>query len=383
VGALTAVERVGAAGHAFRVLDHAGELVPDASIRLGGREFAADASGEIVIPFSTDPGTRQLVLQSGDLGVLHEFTHRPESYDLEATVHVEREALLAGERAELIVRPLLSVAGVRVRVELLEDPSLEITATDLDGVAMSTTVRGFALHDDQESVHVIRVPPRTARLAVELRGNVRSLSEARLVELESSRSVFTLNGIDATDEVLSPQLMRSTAGYVLEVRGKNGEPAGGRAVSIDCKHTGFRRSRHFALQTDEAGRVALGHLADIEHVRISGIGGGAVDWDLEDHAFADSGFGGSASDIHLLAGETLRLPYDRQAGAWEQRPVSLLELRSGAPAFDRTGDVQIAAGYLEVHGLGPGDYELVARDSGRQGQESCKNGSHCQEHQWN
>ena len=359
-GALSTVERVGAAGHVFQVLDHAGALVPDASIRYAGRDYAADARGEVVIPYTNDPGRRQMVLRRGDFGVLDEFTHQAENYALEAGVHIDREALIAGEKAEIVVRPRLTVAGERVGLALLEEVTLEIGATDLDGVTTSSTVRDFALTDTREAVHEILVPPRTTSVSVTLRGKVRSLSAGKELELASSTEVFPINGIDATDEVQSPLLSRTSAGYVLEVRGKNGEAIVGRPVSFDFKHRDFRRTRSATLQTDPAGRVELGPLAGIERIQVAGVGAEAIAWNL-----APVLRSGAPTEVHVLAGEVVRVPYEGTATKLDRSHVSLLELRVGLPAFDRIGEVQLSGGYVEAKGLPAGDYRLELHETGQ------------------
>src|SRR5690606_41658135 len=65
---------------------------------FAGREFAPDADGEIVVPYSTDPDARPIVLAAGRLATLATLRHRAENYDLHAAMHVEREALLARDR---------------------------------------------------------------------------------------------------------------------------------------------------------------------------------------------------------------------------------------------------------------------------------------------
>lgn len=359
-GTLSTVERVGAAGHVFQVLDHTGTVVPDAAIRYAGREYAADKRGEIVMPFSTDPGRRQLVLRRGDFGVLDEFTHLAESYALEAGVHVDRESLVAGERAKVIVRPRLTVAGERVRLDLLEGVTLELAATDLDGVTTTSTVRDFKLTDDREAVHEILVPPRTTGVSVTLRGKVKSLSANADVELAANTAYFPLNGIDATDEVHSPLLSRTSAGYVLEVRGKNGEPVAQRAVSLEFKHEDFRRTRSVTLQSDAAGRIELGPLAGIERLQVAGVGGEPVTWHLGAPLRA-----GATRELHVVAGGVVRVPYEGAAKTLERAHVSLLELRSGVPAFDRFADVRLTRGYIEAVGLGAGDYVLTLPETGQ------------------
>ncbi len=358
-GNLSAVERVGAAGHVFQVLDHAGQRVTDAAVRVGGREFSADERGEVLVPFTSEPGTRQIVIRRGDFAVLDEFVHRPEAYQLEAQVHINRESLVSGETAQVVVRPRLSLAGERVPVGLLKDVLLEVAATDLDGVVSSSTVRGFVLKDGAESVHEILVPPRTAAISVTLRGKVESLAERRELELSADTRAFEFNGIERTDEVHGALLTRTASGYILEVRGKNGEPQASQPVAIQVKHRDFRSPRTFSLQTDSGGRIELGPLDGIVGVQVDGVGAEALVWSLEAQLRT-----GAPNQVHVLAGEAVRVPYEG-SGPLAAGDVMLLELRQGAPYADRSSEVRLVGGYLEVRGLAAGDYELALHRTGQ------------------
>src|SRR5690606_15542899 len=110
-GGLRMLERTSAAGQVVRAYDETGQHIASATAWFGGREYTADEQGEILIPFSTNPGEKKLVLRSGNRSSLVSFGHQQESYSLQTHVHVDREALLAGNTARLLVRPQLELAG--------------------------------------------------------------------------------------------------------------------------------------------------------------------------------------------------------------------------------------------------------------------------------
>ena len=59
----------------------------------------------IIVPYSTSPGRRPVVLARGDFACLDYFDHRPSRYRSSAGIHVDREQLLSRRVANLIVRP--------------------------------------------------------------------------------------------------------------------------------------------------------------------------------------------------------------------------------------------------------------------------------------
>ncbi|MFT5151845.1 MAG: hypothetical protein ACI841_001832, partial [Planctomycetota bacterium] len=185
-GRLQLQQRVGAAGHVMRVLDETGTLVPQASIWFGGRDWHADQFGEIAIPFSTDPGTKRVMLRNAQQTSLANFYHQGESYELDASFLLDRESLLPGRMASVLVRPSLRVNGRPIDIAALESARLEITSIDRDGTPATLVVPNFQLSQTGESHQEIKVPEGLARLQLRLHAQIRSLSRAEDVDLASN-----------------------------------------------------------------------------------------------------------------------------------------------------------------------------------------------------
>jgi hypothetical protein len=347
-GSLHAIERASAAGHIVRVYDEAGVHQPTASVWFGGREYPPDARGEIALPFTTEPGEKQLVLRVGDRSSLQPLQHRAETYRLQCGVLVEREALLAGRRARLLLRPQLRLDRRDVPLELLQNRVLTVVATDLDGLSTTQEVRDVALVDEREFVHEIQVPGRLASLQVSLRGTVQDMA-GQPVALQSDSTSFRINGVDASAETGSSLLLRTRGGYVVELRGKNGEPRAGRVCTLVMQHRDYTDPIQVALQTDAAGRIALGPLEGIERLQVQPAAGSASDHDLRSTDRASW-----PAALHGRAGETLRLPWLGAGSTVTRRDASLL-----GNERDEFARLAVQDGCLELRDLPPGDYELT------------------------
>ena len=352
-GGLRMVERIAAAGHVVRVYDEAGQHLTDASVWFGGNEYQADNEGEILVPFSTAPGSKQLVLRHRERSSLTDFSHRAESYSLQCHVHVDREAMIAGATARILIRPRLLLAGNPASVRLLQQPKLTIIATDRDGVSTTQEVRNIELVDDRELVHEVHVPQRLASLRVTLGGTIEDLAGKDL-SLASDGHTFAINGIDATVETGAALLARTTGGYVVELRGKNGEPQPNRVCHFRFHHRDFRHPVGVSLQTDDSGRITLGSLDGIDRVWLQ----------------KDSEFGGDfllpqsrcrvPGALHGNVGETLRVPYQGQATAPSRAEFTLLGHERDA--FEH---LALANGFLELRNLAAGDYYLDLHRTGQ------------------
>ncbi|MCB9883931.1 MAG: hypothetical protein H6838_00485 [Planctomycetes bacterium] len=350
-GGLRHVERTSAAGQVFRVYDEAGAHQMGAAVWFGGREYGADDKGEILVPFSTDPGTRQVVLRAGNRSSMASFAHDAESYDLRGNVHVDREALIAGKKAKILVRPQLTLRDRAVSLRLLQDAMLVVVATDLDGRRTPQEVRGLTLTDDGELVHEITVPERLQRLEISLQGKVKDLA-GKDVELRTASSTFAVNGMDNSAGTTSAVLLRGGSGYEIELRGKDGEVKAGKPVQLQLLHRDFRDQIGVTLATDARGRIALGKLADITSIYVQKNGEFGGNFMLVKDAVA------LPTVLHGLAGETLRVPYRGAATQLTRATFSLL-----GQDRDYFSHLGLNRGFLELRDLPAGDYWLALHDT--------------------
>ena len=351
-GGLRMVERMSAAGQIVRVYDELGQHVEGASAWFGGRQYPSDERGEILVPFSTNPDNKKLVLRYGNRSAIATFAHRAESYSLTGNVHVDRESLIAGNTARIVVRPQLDLANHSVAIDLLTNPVLTIIATDLDGQSTTQEVRDLKFHLSQDLVHEIRIPKRLATLQMTLSGQVEDL-RGKKVNLRGARQTFSFNSIDKTAETSIPMLLRTTSGYIVELRGKSGEVQAGRVCRVSLFHRDYRDAIEVSLQTDELGRVRLGRLPGIDRVQVYKDGGNGGTFSLQ------TAQARIASVLHGTVGETLRVPYQGNLAAPSRGEFTLLG--HNHDAFEH---LAIADGFLELRNLAAGDYSLQMHETG-------------------
>ena len=114
---------------------------------------------------------------------MQEFYHQSENYTLLAGMHVDRESLLEEQTAKILIRPELSLNGIPVDVNLLEEPTLIIESTDLEGISSSKMVKDFELSNNIESVYEFKVPKNLSRMTFTMRGRVNNLSKSEMKSL--------------------------------------------------------------------------------------------------------------------------------------------------------------------------------------------------------
>ncbi len=362
-GQLSYVERLGAAGHVLTVIDEHSRPVPDARVWLGEREYGAREDGTVLIPYSTRPGSKALLLRHGNLTVRERFHHQAERYRFLAGAYIDREALIAGHDATLLLRPQLLLNGVAASLSLLRELRLVITTSDRHGVSASKEVTDLDLDLEaaQDCAVGFRVPPDLADVHWRLAAKVRCVSEQRDIDLAVERRLV-VNQVDRTPATACFHLSRCQDGYRVSLLGKGGEAVPHAPVAVTLRHRDFQRPVAVELETDDTGAVMLGRLEDVQSVEVRSAASGvdtepaATSWSLRADAAT------LPSCLHARAGEAIAVPY-LAAGDAAAR-VSLLECgRSGGFRVDRSQHCRVEAGYVVIRELPAGDYSLwLARE---------------------
>ena len=363
-GQLHHLSQVGPAGVELVVLDESRKKVANASVYIGEHVFAAGEDGIVRIPFSTEPGSKPLVLAVGDFASLDRFNHPAESYNLRAAFHVEREALIKNNRkATLVVRPRMDLTGTPLPIGLLEQPVLRIDSRDREGISTSKEVADLKLTDAREFTYEFQVPENLAEITFTLKGQIKSLVTGKKVDLAASKG-FALNSIDTTEKVDDLFFSASAGKFSIDVLDKTGIVRPNRPVHLALKHRDFTDPQTVTLQSDLKGRVDLGDLAGIRTVTASSQDGVSHTWTLP------LDWHNMQSEIHARTGDSVLVPY--MGTQKEATPVafSLLETRDGGggPASavfvkDWYSAIKLANGFLQITGLPPGDYSLLLKET--------------------
>jgi hypothetical protein len=360
-GQLRCAERLTTAGHLFTVFDEDGAAVKDARLWLAGREHLPREDGTILVPFTNEPGQRTVVLSRGELVSLDRFRHCAEAYKLDAGLHVDRESLIGGKAAKILIRPTLLLNGAPVTLSRLESafpnaPALAVTVRDRSGA--TTTLRlPVELREDREAVCEFPVPVDLENVQLTLTAAVKRLSDSGVVELSATDSL-PVNMTEQAIATCAPHLVREDGRWTLWLLGRNGEPRADHPLRLSLAHRDFIDPVETVLQTDARGRVDLGLLDGVLHFSATTAEGRTLQ------------FSPAAPDVslpevvNLRAGEALRLPWPGESRRAERSELALLELRGGLNVRDCFESLSVEGGMLVVGQLAPGTYELVLKRHG-------------------
>ncbi len=357
-GHLRVVERAGAAGTVLTVLDEAGRPAPGATVWLGERAFETDAHGHTTLPFSTRAGQRTVLVQRGAVTSLRRVTLHAESYELEASFHVDREDLVPGAEARLLVRARLTAAGALADPSLLDDTRLFLTAKRGD-VSIDRTYRDLTLSTDGELLLTFTCPENIDDLRFVLTGQVMGLDGAP----KRLAAVGHLSpGASPGGSIASLHLLDEPSGWSVLALGRAGEPVTGAPVDVSLRTRISSLQRTVHLRTDDRGRVTLGPLPEAAALSASLHGRPGVQvsesWSLERRAASYPG------EIHLGEGESLRLPRPvddlapAQAASLFACLSPLVDISNRTPVSDQSSRLTVDDDTVTSGPLPAGDYVL-------------------------
>jgi hypothetical protein len=354
-GGLSFMARTTSAGQLLTIFNESAQQVKDAKIWMDGREYESDKDGLLLIPFSTNQGSKTMIIRQGDFAALQKFDHQGENYQLHCGFYVDREALIEGKKASVTFRPQLRINDVAADIGLLKEATLVISTTDAENVAAVKEVPGIELFNDKESIFEFTVPEKLVNLTFTLKGKVENLSNNRKDELSSNQS-FNVNAIAATEKTEAIFTRLAGGVYQAMVLGLSGEPVADRPIRLEIKNRYFTRSIHTSLQTDKNGLVELGELKDIEWVKLAAN-------ECADTILRPVQPAYSWTDlINANAGDKIQIPYFADQDNKIDDIACLFEMRNGSYYRDLTEKMRLTPGLIEVDNLEAGDYEIFVKE---------------------
>ena len=325
---------------------------------LGSRQFIADDKGRITLPPVTARDTKTAIISDGSIAAPLQFTHLQEQYELTAGMHLDRSLLQSGGETEVVVRPRLMLGSTPIAAETLTDVVVLIAARDFDGIMMNHEITDLKLTQDEDLVIPIRVPARLASLEVTLSGSIVRLADGKQQVLSVSRT-WDVSGIRQTSFTRDAFLTRRSDDYLIEVRGRNGEPVSGATVAVKITTSSRNGTVDQTFQADAQGKIQLGRLEGVEAIRYV-VSGGKLTHQRELNRDGVNW----ADEIHTTVKHEIVLPLPDSVDNVSER-YRLIEVRGGAYGMDQTNRLTAKNGLLGIRKVPAGDYHLIDLETAR------------------
>ena len=354
-GQLRSIQRYTAAGIVMRVVNESGEHVPAAHAEIGERVYKPDEQGNIFVPYGEQTITANLLLVAANFANYELMLHPAEAYSLEGAFLVEPQSLLSGAKAKVVIRPQLMCNGQPVPLSSLEETSLTIVATDMDGISTTQVVENQTLVNAEEYVHEFLVPQRLSTISFSLKGKVQNHNRDLKQELVTSYST-NVNQLNKTQQLGDFYLQKHQGGYVVHALGRNGEPFGRLPIRFQLKVRGKVDFIPVTLATNEVGECELGTLEDVTEFnvecdflrnRLFRLTAVVHDWPVR---------------LHQLTTKGLEIPYGGKSLVGR---IALTEYRGGQVYEDHSKSLELQDGSIKIKPLRRGDYVLSDYLSGQ------------------
>ena len=243
LGDLHVRERLGTAGHVLRVYDESYNLVKDAVAHFGNHRIEADAHGGILLPFATAAGAKNVVIAADGFAVNYQLQHIQENYQLQIQAQLNSQDALAGQLAEILVRPQLFLQGEPVSFADVSDVRVEIDAMTIDGIHTKEMIEHVRINEVDAWAHSIRFPDRVRSVTVRMYAKIEQISTGTKQDL-FAESTETFNGMLQTQNMNDLFLRKQQGGFVLDILGRNGESYALKdALTVLLKHRDFTMVR--------------------------------------------------------------------------------------------------------------------------------------------
>ena len=348
-GSLSSLQQLSDAGHVLRIVDDRGQIVKSAHVEINDRAFESDSSGRILIPYVESAKTESILLVDGEFASQEQLAMQAESYQLQAGFLLDRQALVAGTQASLLVRSSLLCNGRPTSLRLLDKPQLTIAATDIDGIQTTQTTSDLKLNDVGELVHKFLVPQRLSSIQFTLSGRVSNQSLDEWQNVSDSETV-QVNDIGRSTLIGGFFLRETDSGYRVLVLGRNGEPIVKLPVSLSLHANAVQFPSPATLATDADGEIELGPIPEIATISLTAQGVQPATFVLNRPPRR------WPTAVHTTSKSPIVLPLGVESE--ETATFSLTEVRRGAAYRDVIESLQIDNGTLQIEPLAAGNYLL-------------------------
>lgn len=273
-GSLKCVTMPTSSGTLVKVLDESNTVCKGegAGIYLDGRFYSTNNSnGQTVLPFAQHTSNKNLILTDGVFSELYEgFTHFNESFELRILPLLPKESAIRGRRAQLKLRTQLLMNGNAASTSLLSGFKLTCIYMSNSGPISSKNITDLVFpEDDKDFLEVdLEIPPKTTSIELSVSTDVQPISKREKVALSWQHSI-QLASPHGDPTVYGFFLRNTPEGYLLEVRGKDGNLKDGTEVIVSQTSSYWYGGDNTQVLRAIGGSIPLGHLEDVHLLRVS------------------------------------------------------------------------------------------------------------------
>ena len=302
----------------------------------------------VIVPYAQATKVKKIILTNEHIYEIANYTHLIEEIVLKCSYLVHDEQLVLGKSTDIFIKPVLYINSARCPEYFIKSLQANISITDIEGLTTSKLFNNLNYSEDSIKLNII-IPARPGSIeilvtvVVEIRGETKEFTSKYKTGVNKAKK----------DALYQGYLRLERCGYVLEIRGRNGEPW--KSVEGEFKFSlkEFNREIDSKLASDEHGKIYLGRLKGVNSFRC---------------VFKDFSFSYNLHTIRpsisypdqicLCESDTLTLPVYSKHPKSIDLIASLIQLKKGEPYRDFTSSLSVHEEKLSIKQIEKGDYLL-------------------------
>lgn len=152
-GNLRFLDNPTADAHKLKIYDEYWNLVEKPKILIDGEYYHSNEDNIVTIPYAKNQeSTSQILLIADTFCISQSLNRKTDQYNIDVGFHIDREQLVAGNTAQIIIRCQLLCNDVHVSNKLIKDCDITIKSSLLDNDMDTSVIRNVQLSDEKYNV---------------------------------------------------------------------------------------------------------------------------------------------------------------------------------------------------------------------------------------
>ena len=370
-GKLILLEKITLSGQIFTIIDESLEICKK-SKRMGlwvkNRFHEANEDGVVMIPFSENAESVQVIIVHNDFACLKNINLISENYTFKCSYIYKDEGFLIGKKMKMLIQPKLYLNQQSSSLDIIKEPSISIvTTTGGENQIPSTLELKNVKFDCKQEIEIeIQIPAKLKSITVEVKGNIKKMT-GKNITVSDNHTVMINNYENCENNIFCGLFLKySEAGYEIYALGKNGEPKHNIVINVELTNKFLKSKIKAEMQTDNEGKIFLGELKNITKIRaaIQGyIKSLPKEWSIENCNKINY-----PSVLNIIEGDSVKLPYfGKELNKSKIAFVRVLNDNKNnreSVLSNEIAQLKISKNMLEIDNLKKGIYKLTLKEEG-------------------
>ena len=365
-GNLTLIEKISLAGQQFTILDEDLEICKNTKrtgLWIKDRFHEADEHGQVHLPFNRIKEEVTAILVHKDFAYQTKIKLMEETYGFKCSYLYKDENILTGNKMKLLIQPRLYLNNKPANLDIIQDNIVTIITINESGI--SSTMIFDKLKFDYKKELEVQIPISTnlSKIKVEVKGKIKPMiSDRNDIELLDTHMISMKNW-KCFNSFCHSYLKLTNQGYEIYVLGRNGEPKNNVILNLEFKNKFLSSPINIQLQTNSEGKIILGDLKDIVHIKAIFREKGDIKLLNNEWHIINKSKTNYPEEINICEGDCLNLPYFGKE--LNKHKISFFSTCCEKERIVNNciSQLKLSKNKLEIEGLNKGSYLLRIKDT--------------------